>query len=201
MVVGFWNAYNVPFVWGLWSHCSYSFIRSLSRALVFGFRILSNRGSILMKENMIDNYRTNFWRFSLLFSVSPSLRRVHSDKNRLPTITLSRFFQVLWDDDNCPQRNVKGVSRVFPPSACHRGRLPSIILRVLAIKAISDISLDHADGPVTMMSKVLHTMTQAVLMSPDFGAYEDISPPFGILLFYLFNFIVSVCTIRAANSY
>jgi len=49
------------------------------------------------------------------------------------------------------------------------------------------------------MSKVLHTMTQALLMSPDFGAYEEISPPFGLLLFYLFNFIVSVCTIPATN--
>jgi len=150
---------------------------------------------------MIDNYRMNFWRFSLLFSVPYSLRRVYSDKNRLSTITLPGFFQVLWDDDNRPQRNVKGISCVFPPPSCHRGGLPSILLRVLTLKAISNISLDHADGPVTMMSKVLHTMTQAVLMSPEFGAYEDISPPFGLLLFYLFNFIVSVCTIRAANSY
>jgi hypothetical protein len=54
--------------------------------------------------------------------------------------------------------------------------------------------LDSADGTVTVMSKVLHTMTQALLMAPDFSAYEDISPPFGLFLFYLFNFIVSVCT-------
>src|SRR5271167_3694534 len=42
------------------------------------------------------------------------------------------------------------------------------------------------------MNKVLNTMTQAVLQSPNFDLYEDISPPFGLLLFYLFNFIVSV---------
>jgi hypothetical protein len=44
------------------------------------------------------------------------------------------------------------------------------------------------------MNKVLNTMTQALLQSPNFDLYEDISPPFGLLLFYLFNFIVSVCT-------
>jgi len=81
---------------------------------------------------MIGNYRMNFWHFSLLFSVSASPLRVHPDKTRLPTVTLSRLFQVLWDDDNRPQRNVKGVSCVLPPSAGHSGRLPSILLRVLA---------------------------------------------------------------------
>ena len=55
-------------------------------------------------------------------------------------------------------------------------------------------SLDYADGTVTLMSKVVHSLTQAILMSPNFDYYTDISPPFGLLLFYLFNFIVSVCT-------
>jgi hypothetical protein len=59
---------------------------------------------------------------------------------------------------------------------------------------VSDDSLDSADGTVTIMNKVLNTMTQAVLQSPNFDLYEDISPPFGLLLFYLFNFIVSVRT-------
>ena len=55
--------------------------------------------------------------------------------------------------------------------------------------------LDSADGVVKIMNKVLHTMTQAVLQAPNFEMYEDISPPFGLLLFYLFNFIVSICII------
>jgi hypothetical protein len=53
--------------------------------------------------------------------------------------------------------------------------------------------LDSADGAVTVMDNVLNTMTQALLQAPNFDMYEEISPPFGILLFYLFNFIVSVC--------
>ena len=42
------------------------------------------------------------------------------------------------------------------------------------------------------MKKVLHSMTQAFLDAPDFEFYEDLTPPFGLYLFYLFNFIVSV---------
>jgi hypothetical protein len=68
---------------------------------------------------------------------------------------------------------------------------PSLGISISAAEV--DCSLDSTDGTVTLMGKVLHTMTQAVLMSPNFQAYEDISPPFGLLLFYLFNFIVSVC--------
>jgi len=53
--------------------------------------------------------------------------------------------------------------------------------------------LDTADGTVTVMSNVITTMTQAVLLAPDFDMYNEIAPPFGLLLFYIFNFIVSVC--------
>jgi hypothetical protein len=42
------------------------------------------------------------------------------------------------------------------------------------------------------MKKVLHSMTQAFLDSPDFGFYETLTPPFGLYLFYLYNFIVSI---------
>lgn len=35
-------------------------------------------------------------------------------------------------------------------------------------------------------------MTQAFLDSPDFGFYETLTP-FGLYLFYLYNFIVSIC--------
>jgi hypothetical protein len=44
------------------------------------------------------------------------------------------------------------------------------------------------------MKKVLHSMTQAFLDAPDFAFYEDLTPPFGIYLFYLYNFIVTVCS-------
>ena len=54
-------------------------------------------------------------------------------------------------------------------------------------------SLDASTGNLEVMKRVLHSMTQAFLDAPDFAFYEDLAPPFGLYLFYLYNFIVSVC--------
>jgi hypothetical protein len=56
-------------------------------------------------------------------------------------------------------------------------------------------SLDSSTGSLEVMKKVLHSMTQAFLESPDFEFYTDLTPPFGLYLFYLYNFIVSICMI------
>lgn len=49
-----------------------------------------------------------------------------------------------------------------------------------------------ADGKGEVARKVLHSMTQAFLDSPDFDFYQEFTPPFGLYLFYLYNFIVSI---------
>ena len=36
-------------------------------------------------------------------------------------------------------------------------------------------------------------MTTAFLNSPDFEFYEQLTPPFGLPLFYLYNFVASIC--------
>jgi hypothetical protein len=59
----------------------------------------------------------------------------------------------------------------------------------------SFFGLDSTDGENMTMNTVLHKLVQAVLDEPDFEYFQNISPPFGHLLFYLFNFIV---TIRAS---
>jgi len=56
----------------------------------------------------------------------------------------------------------------------------------------SFFALDTTNGNLVVMKKVLHSMTQAFLDSPDFAFYEDLTPPFGLYLFYLYNFIVSI---------
>ena len=53
-------------------------------------------------------------------------------------------------------------------------------------------SLDASTGNLEVMKKVLHSMTQAFLDSPDFEFYKDLTPPFGIYLFYAYNFVVSI---------
>ena len=60
--------------------------------------------------------------------------------------------------------------------------------------------LDASTGNLEVMKKVLHSMTQAFLDAPDFGFYEDLTPPFGLYLFYLYNFIVSVCMVPCTYS-
>lgn len=45
-------------------------------------------------------------------------------------------------------------------------------------------------GPVT--SKILKGMANSIMQSPDFDAFEDFAPPFGIVLYYVFNFIVMI---------
>jgi hypothetical protein len=37
-------------------------------------------------------------------------------------------------------------------------------------------------------------MANAIMQSPDFSGFERFSPPFGIILYYIFTFVVMVCT-------
>jgi hypothetical protein len=55
-------------------------------------------------------------------------------------------------------------------------------------------SLGASEGGSGVTKKVLHSMTQAFLDAPDFEFYKELTPPFGLYLFYFYNFIVSICT-------
>ncbi|RYP71968.1 hypothetical protein DL769_004573 [Monosporascus sp. CRB-8-3] len=55
------------------------------------------------------------------------------------------------------------------------------------------IGLDYADdmtGDASLF--VIQAMANAIMQSPDFSGFERFSPPFGILLYYLFTFVVMV---------
>ncbi|CAJ2512489.1 Uu.00g055040.m01.CDS01 [Anthostomella pinea] len=55
------------------------------------------------------------------------------------------------------------------------------------------IGMDYADdmaGDDTLF--ILQAMANAIMQSPDFTGFERFSPPFGIILYYLFTFIVMV---------
>ncbi|KAI0508894.1 hypothetical protein F5B22DRAFT_379728 [Xylaria bambusicola] len=55
------------------------------------------------------------------------------------------------------------------------------------------IGMDYADdmaGEDTIF--ILQAMTNAIMQSPDFSGFERFSPPFGIILYYLFTFVVMV---------
>lgn len=57
----------------------------------------------------------------------------------------------------------------------------------------SNCSLDSSDGTSPVILRMLNSMTQAFLNSPNFDYYESLRPPFGIVLFYLYASIVSIC--------
>ncbi|KAL7629826.1 Calcium channel yvc1 [Parahypoxylon ruwenzoriense] len=55
------------------------------------------------------------------------------------------------------------------------------------------IGMDYADdmaGEDTAF--ILQAMANAIMQSPDFSGFERFSPPFGIILYYLFTFVVMV---------
>jgi hypothetical protein len=55
------------------------------------------------------------------------------------------------------------------------------------------IGMDYADdmaGEDTIF--ILQAMANAIMQSPDFSGFERFSPPFGIILYYLFTFVVMV---------
>lgn len=54
------------------------------------------------------------------------------------------------------------------------------------------IGMDQVDDNARVTSFIMQAMLQAVLQSPDFGGFENFAPPFGIILYYIFTFVVMV---------
>jgi hypothetical protein len=55
------------------------------------------------------------------------------------------------------------------------------------------VGMDQAQSDNNMSASViLQSMANTVMQSPDFALYQEFAPPFGILLFYLFTFVVLV---------
>jgi len=54
------------------------------------------------------------------------------------------------------------------------------------------LGLASADGSVGITGKSLKTMLEALLQSPAFGTFDDLAPPFGMILYYAFAFVTTV---------
>ena len=48
---------------------------------------------------------------------------------------------------------------------------------------------------------ILQAMANALMQSPDFSGFENFSPPFGIILYYCFTFVVMVCGCMLSAGY
>jgi len=54
------------------------------------------------------------------------------------------------------------------------------------------IGMDFIDDNKTVTSFILQAMANSVMQSPDFSGFGNFAPPFGIILYYIFTFIVMV---------
>lgn len=54
------------------------------------------------------------------------------------------------------------------------------------------IGMDQVDDNSTVTGFILQSMANAVMQSPDFDGFEHFAPPFGIVLYYIFTFVVMV---------
>lgn len=43
-------------------------------------------------------------------------------------------------------------------------------------------------------------MVNAVMQSPDFDGFENFAPPFGIILYYIFTFVVMVGKLKESGT-
>ena len=54
------------------------------------------------------------------------------------------------------------------------------------------IGLDEVDDDRKVTTFIIQAMTNSVMQSPDFNGFEQFAPPFGIILYYVFTFVVTV---------
>jgi hypothetical protein len=54
------------------------------------------------------------------------------------------------------------------------------------------IGMDNADSNADATIFILQAMANAVMQSPDFSGFDNFAPPFGIILYYIFTFVVMV---------
>lgn len=54
------------------------------------------------------------------------------------------------------------------------------------------IGMDNADSNADATAFILQAMANAIMQSPDFSGFDNFSPPFGIILYYIFTFLIMV---------
>lgn len=54
------------------------------------------------------------------------------------------------------------------------------------------LGMDEVDSDKDATTFILQSMANTVMQSPDFSGFQNFSPPFGIILYYIFTFVVMV---------
>lgn len=73
-----------------------------------------------------------------------------------------------------------------------------IIIMVGFLQAF--IGMDQVDDNARVTSFIMQSMLNSVMQSPDFDGFDNFAPPFGIILYYIFTFVVMVgkCSLRSS---
>ncbi|KAK6346787.1 hypothetical protein TWF696_006896 [Orbilia brochopaga] len=67
-----------------------------------------------------------------------------------------------------------------------------IIIMVGFLQAFMGLDNTDAESAPPMTSFIFRTMTNAILQSPEFDSFDKFSPPFGMILYYIFTFVIMV---------
>jgi hypothetical protein len=54
------------------------------------------------------------------------------------------------------------------------------------------VGMDNADNKTDATIFILQAMANAIMQSPDFDGFDNFAPPFGIILYYIFTFLIMV---------
>ena len=54
------------------------------------------------------------------------------------------------------------------------------------------VGMAQVDAEVPITGNIVKGMASTIMQSPEFGTFEDFAFPFGIILYYLFNFIIMI---------
>ena len=54
------------------------------------------------------------------------------------------------------------------------------------------VGMDYVDSSKDRTAFIVQTMANTIMASPNFAGFQDFAPPFGIILYYIFTFVVTV---------
>ena len=54
------------------------------------------------------------------------------------------------------------------------------------------MGMDYVDDTKDSTEFIVKGMANTIMASPDFAGFETFAPPFGIILYYIFTFVVTV---------
>lgn len=54
------------------------------------------------------------------------------------------------------------------------------------------LGMDNVDNNADATGMIIQAMANAIMQSPDFEGFDRFAPPFGIILYYIFTFVVMV---------